>query len=69
MACPHVSGTVALIQALRLAKGLRKLTPYEVENLLNSTAIDLGISGYDKVYGNGLVDSYKAIQNALSQYM
>jgi subtilisin family serine protease len=69
MACPHVSGTVALIQALRLASGLRKLTPYEVENLLSSTAIDLGRAGYDEVYGNGLVDSYKAVQNAFTVYV
>jgi subtilisin family serine protease len=66
MACPHVSATVALIEALRLAAGLRKLTPDEVMNVLRSTAIDLASQGYDELYGYGLVDSYAALQKALS---
>jgi subtilisin family serine protease len=66
MACPHVSATVALIEALRLAAGLKKLTPDEVMNVLRSTAIDLAPQGYDELYGYGLVDSYAALQKALS---
>jgi subtilisin family serine protease len=66
MACPHVSATVALIEALRLAAGLKKLTPDEVMNVLRSTAIDLASQGYDELYGYGLVDSYAALQKALS---
>lgn len=66
MACPHVSGTVALIQALRLANGLRKLTPSEIQNILTSTAIDLGARGYDELYGYGLVDAYAAVNAALN---
>ena len=68
MACPHVSATVALIQALRLASGLRKLTPSEVREVLISTAIDLGPPGYDEVHGYGLVDAYAAVNNALTSY-
>jgi len=66
MACPHVSGTVALIQALRLAAGLRKLTPSEIKNVLASTAIDLGARGYDELYGYGLVDALAAVNAALN---
>jgi len=68
MACPHVSATVALIQALRLASGLRKLTPSEVREVLISTAIDLGPPGYDEVHGYGLVDAYVAVNKALTSY-
>jgi len=51
MACPHVSATIALIQALRLASGLRKLAPSEIRELIVSTAIDLGTKGYDEIHG------------------
>ncbi len=66
MACPHVSGTVALIQALRLASGHQKLSPEQVMDVLVSTAIDLGSAGYDPLYGYGLVDTYNAVSYALS---
>ena len=66
MACPHVSGTVALIQALRLAAGLRKLAPSEIQNILTSTAIDLGARGYDELYGYGLIDAFAAVNAALN---
>ena len=68
MACPHVSATVALIQALRIASGLRKLTPSEVREVLISTAIDLGTPGYDEVHGYGLLDAYAAVNTALATY-
>ncbi|MEM2302269.1 MAG: S8 family peptidase [Sulfolobales archaeon] len=66
MAAPHVSATVALIQALRLASGHGKLAPDQVRDVLISTAIDLGSSGYDPAYGYGLVDAYKAVNYALN---
>jgi len=66
MACPHVSATVALIQSIRVAAGLRKLTPQEVEQVLTTTAVDLGDPGFDPYYGYGLVDAYGAVVNALS---
>lgn len=65
MACPHVSGVVALMQAIRQAFGLRKLTPDEVRYILINTAIDLGSSGYDALYGYGLVDAYDAVYVAI----
>jgi len=68
MACPHVSGVVALIQALRLAAGKPKLTPSQVYDVITRTAIDLGYPGYDSLYGYGLVDAYDAVYYALNYY-
>lgn len=65
MACPHVSGVVALIQALRLAAGKPKLSPSDVMYFIMATAIDLGSSGYDSLYGYGLVDAEYAVYYAL----
>jgi len=66
MACPHVSGVVAILQAMRLQAGLGKLTPDQVRQILISTAIDLGVKGYDEQYGYGLVDAYSALNLALN---
>jgi len=55
MACPHVTGTVALI----LAKAAH--TPTEVRDILQTTAIDLGSTGWDSAYGYGRIDSYAAV--------
>ncbi|RLF25282.1 MAG: peptidase S8 [Thermoprotei archaeon] len=73
MACPHVSGAVALIQAVRLANGLALLPPggeydYDeatVRGILHRTADDLGDYGYDVLYGYGVVRADKAVQEAL----
>ncbi|MEM4601580.1 MAG: S8 family peptidase, partial [Desulfurococcaceae archaeon] len=67
MACPHVSGAVALVQALRVAAGLSKLTPEDVSELIKSTAIDLGEEGYDEMYGSGLIDAYAAVAASLQK--
>lgn len=67
MAAPHVSGVVALIQAIRLAYGMRLLTPDEVYHVLTSTARDIGPSGFDVFSGYGLVDAYAAVQAALAR--
>ncbi|MBO3833295.1 MAG: S8 family serine peptidase [Candidatus Brockarchaeota archaeon] len=56
MACPHVTGTVALI----LSKN-PSLSPDEVRDILQKTAIDLGSSGQDSTYGYGRVDAYTAV--------
>ncbi|MEM0153977.1 MAG: S8 family peptidase [Ignisphaera sp.] len=65
MACPHVSGVVVLIQTLRLANGRPKLTPAQIYTTLTTTAVDLGENGPDQLYGYGLVDAYRAVENAL----
>lgn len=64
MACPHVSGVVALMQAIRQAFGLRKLAPDEVKTILIDTAVDLGGSGYDALYDYGLVNAHDAVNVA-----
>ena len=70
MATPHVSAVVALIQAARLAKGLPVLPPgtatdmstNTVRGILHSTADDLGATGYDELYGYGVVRADKALE-------
>ena len=74
MACPHVSGTVALIQAARLAYGLPLLPPgnssdfgiSSVRGILHVTAMDLGSEGYDYLYGYGVVNASAAVAKAIS---
>ncbi|MEM4605126.1 MAG: S8 family serine peptidase [Pyrobaculum sp.] len=67
MAAPHVSGVVAMIQAMRAASGLRLLTPDEVYEVITSTARDIGPLGFDVFSGYGLVDAAAAIQLALTK--
>ncbi|MEM4481526.1 MAG: S8 family peptidase [Desulfurococcaceae archaeon] len=66
MACPHVSGVVALIQALRVSAEKLKLTPSQVFELIKQTSTDLGKVDYDELYGYGLVNAYEATRLALS---
>ncbi len=56
MAAPHVSGVAALIKDANPA-----LTPQEIRTILQDTAIDLGETGRDKLYGFGLVDAPDAV--------
>jgi len=56
MACPHVTGTVALI----LCKN-PSLKPDEVRGILRETAVDLGTLGWDSAYGYGRVDACAAV--------
>ncbi|AZB44596.1 peptidase S8/S53 subtilisin kexin sedolisin [Bacillus sp. FJAT-42376] len=56
MASPAVAGVVSLM----LSKN-PKLTPYQINYILNKTAKDLGSKGYDISYGNGLVDPVAAL--------
>ncbi len=64
-ACPHVSGTVALILAsdetIWVEKGYTNgdgtWTNSEVRNVLRGTADDLGQTGHDNFYGYGIVDA------------
>jgi serine protease len=55
MASPHVAGVAALVWAVDPG-----LTNTEVRNILETTAEDLGSSGWDQYFGNGLVDAYAA---------
>jgi subtilisin len=65
MATPHVSATVALIQALRLASGKSLLSPDTIYEALTRTAVDIGPSGFDVYSGYGLVDALAAVNYAL----
>lgn len=55
MACPHVTGTAALVMASDPT-----LTNLGVRSRLQTTADDLGPVGWDTVYGHGLVDADEA---------
>jgi subtilisin family serine protease len=60
---PHVAGAMAL-----LLSALPDLTPAELEQAFTATAVDLGATGADNVYGYGLVDvaaAYIALTGAL----
>ncbi|MBU7013236.1 MAG: S8 family peptidase [Theionarchaea archaeon] len=56
MACPHVSGTAALVWAVHPS-----YTNAQVRQTLWNTAEDLGVSGWDPYYGYGLVDAQAAV--------
>lgn len=57
MATPMVTATAAML----LSKN-PKLTPYEINYILNKTAKDLGEKGYDLKYGYGLVNPTAALR-------
>lgn len=61
MAAPHVAGVIALMRAEYPA-----LTPDDVDGLLMTGSIttDLGATGRDDIYGHGLLDALKAVQEA-----
>lgn len=64
MASPHAAGVAALIvsQFGRLgADGDVKLSPQKVESLLQGTAVDIGLTGYDECFGNGRIDALRAV--------
>jgi len=68
MACPHVSGTVALIlktsPSAYDANGNGVWDPCEVRNKLRDAAYDLGEAGKDNYYGYGLVNAEKATNSS-----
>ena len=55
MACPHVSGALALIWSLA-----PDASPARVRDALIGTAVDLGAPGFDEMYGFGMVNAYAA---------
>lgn len=56
MACPHVAGLAALIY-----EKYPGISPVNLERKITSSATDLGDSGYDTLYGYGLINCEKAI--------
>jgi len=62
MASPHTAGCVALIRSANTA-----LSVTQVEDLLTSTALDLGAAGPDTTFGFGRINCYAAVSRALGQ--
>jgi subtilisin family serine protease len=64
MASPHTAGVAALIvsQFGKLGgDGDVKLAPTSVEAYLQGSAVDIGLTGYDKCFGNGRIDALRAV--------
>ncbi|MCK4505159.1 MAG: S8 family peptidase [Candidatus Aegiribacteria sp.] len=61
MATPHLAGCMALVLDANPA-----LSPAQVDSLLEVTALDLGDTGKDNVYGAGRVQIYEAVIAALN---
>ncbi len=72
MASPHAAGVAALIvsQFGRLGDDAGEpdvvMRPNEVEQYLQSTTIDIGLTGYDECFGNGRIDALRAVQHDTS---
>lgn len=61
-ACPVISGVLGAIRSRRPYNAADSSTsPAAIRNLLTSTAVDLGPSGYDFQHGYGVVDGCKIV--------
>jgi len=60
MATPHVAGVVGLMLSVN-----PDLTRLEVQDILETTSIDLGMTGFDPTYGHGRVDAFEAVSAAI----
>ncbi|MBI1756479.1 MAG: S8 family serine peptidase [Fimbriimonas ginsengisoli] len=58
-AAPHVAGVAALVLSINPA-----LSSANVESILETTATDLGATGWDMYFGWGRVDAYAAVLKA-----
>ena len=64
MASPHAAGVAALIvsQLGTLGKdGDVRLSPTTVESVMQGSAVDIGLDGYDECFGNGRIDAARAV--------
>jgi subtilisin family serine protease len=64
MASPHAAGVAALIVSqfgYMGADGDWKIEVTKVESILQSTAVDIGIKGYDECFGKGRIDALRAV--------
>jgi subtilisin family serine protease len=69
MASPHAAGVVALIvsQFGKLGRdGDVVLAPDKVEEILERSAVDIGLAGYDTCFGNGRIDALRAVERDFS---
>jgi subtilisin family serine protease len=64
MASPHAAGVAALIVS-QFGKVTRdgdvKLAPKRVQDLMQATAVDIGLAGYDECFGHGRIDALRAV--------
>jgi hypothetical protein len=60
-AAPHVAGLAALVKADH-----PDYTPDQIANTIQSTAVDLGASGWDAQYGYGRIDAAAALEGTVS---
>ena len=58
-AAPHVAGIASLVWS---ANG--ELEATQIKEILSNTAYDLGVAGYDLVYGSGMVNADAAVRAA-----
>jgi len=58
MAAPQVTGTAAIVASVTTLRGSA------LRSRLESTADDLGAAGYDTKFGNGRINSYRAVKGA-----
>ncbi len=56
MACPHVSGVVALMRSAN-----PNIDHITIKQVLMETSHDLGSGGEDNTYGHGFIDAYQAV--------
>jgi subtilisin family serine protease len=70
MASPHAAGVAALIVSqfgYLGADGDWKMEPTKVESLMQGTAVDIGLAGYDECYGNGRIDALRAVMKTTTR--
>ncbi len=58
MATPYVSGLAALIWSVTPS-----FTPAQVQQVMETTAVDLGAPGWDATYGHGRINALAALQS------
>lgn len=61
MAAPHVTGLAGLMKHVNM-----DLTNVDIRNIINATAIDMGVPGWDSNFGYGMINANLAIQSALN---
>jgi subtilisin family serine protease len=69
MASPHATGVAALIVSQfgrQGSDGDVKISPAAVQDRLQATTIDIGLTGYDECFGHGRIDALRAVTNDTS---
>lgn len=62
-ACPQVSGAAGLLISIN-----PNLTEAQVTNFLNTSATDMGSTGFDNTFGHGRLNVQGAVQRAINTY-